>query len=126
METLVKPTLAESIDIVKDQLTRAADQYISAIERITALQSELFRAELALQNKEQQIIAANAEDPKALGSNEAARKAAIAAQTQAESANVKDYELKLLHARMESDIAKVRLDQAKTGVRLLELYWGRM
>lgn len=110
-----------TIEDVYAQIGLATDQHICALERLAAVQSELFRAECALQQKEHQILADNAEDPKALGSNDAARKAAIANLTQSETDIVKDYEHRLITARMEVEVAKLRLDQVKANLRLLEL-----
>lgn len=110
-----------SIEDVQKQIGLATDQHICALERLAAVQSELFRAECTLQHKEHQILADNAEDPKALGSNDAARKAAIAKLTQAETDIVKDHEHRLITARMEVDVSKLKLDFAKANLRLLEL-----
>lgn len=81
-------------------------------------------ADRALDEAKQRVLLAHADDPKALGSNEAARKAKIDELTAAELAAVRAAEDGIRKARADQEMARIEVDHYRAQLRCLEVEVG--
>ena len=118
--------MAKTPDEVQSQINNTTGNLIDAIERQNEIQRELFNARIQLQNKRNDILTEYADTNrhpgglKDLGSNEAARDAAIATLAAAETDVVKQLEFQLLQQAGVVRIAELRHDEARYMLRILE------
>lgn len=116
---------------MKYNTPQVSDALASAYARLMAYTLAHFKAldaqaeaDRALEEAKQRVILAHADDPKALGSNEAARKARIDELTATELAAVRTAEYTLRKARADQEMARIEVEHYRAQLRCLEVEVG--
>jgi hypothetical protein len=102
------------LDAVYDDLAEAAKAYFEASEAG-------IQARLALEAAEARVLLENFADIKALGSNEELRKARLVALTAQERERVTTFEAAERLAKLNQELARIRVSQAKRELEVLTL-----
>lgn len=110
--------------IIGNNLATAYTTLLDASAQAFATSEHVSFERANLLKREQAILVEYAEDPKALGSNEAARAATLATMTKLERENVSDAEAKDRLARHNVTVASQLVEAARAQLRVAELAAG--
>lgn len=110
-----------TINQISKELDAAYAVLMAATERVFNLTNDHSQMHRELVEARQKVILDHAEDPKALGSNETARNAAIDALTVKQRQNVQDVDDSLREARHKQEIARMEVELWRSHLRCAEV-----
>lgn len=113
-----------TIEQLSTRLEDAYDRLKGATIAVQEKNAEVIRAQQALSETRQAIIAKHADDPKALGPNEAARNARIDEMTEADRQVVRIAEDALRLDRDRLEIVRIEVESLRAQLRCLEVAAG--